>query len=123
MDVETTAIPPPTCRRTFHNSMELTREQEDAFFRPKFGSGATSRSGNDAEQRDRQCIVDSGASVHMMSKVDLTPEEQETITVSNKPTTVVAANGTTRTKEQATVYVKRLDMFVTVQFLKDSLAK
>ena len=38
----------------------------------------------DAEERERECvcIVDPGASTHMMNKVDLTPEEQETITVS-----------------------------------------
>ena len=52
--------------------------------------------------------------MHMMSKVDLTPEEQETMTVSKKPTTVVTARGTIRTTEQATVYVKDLNMFVAV---------
>ena len=70
-------------------------------------------------------IVGSGASMHMVSKVDLSPEEQEeqeTITVSNKPATVMTTHGTTGTKEQATVYVKDLHMFVTVQFLKDSPA-
>ena len=38
-----------------------------------------------------------------------------------EPTTVVTANGTQRTTEQAT-YVKDLDMIVTVQLLKDSPA-
>ena len=71
--------------------------------------------------------------MHMVDKVDLTPEEQETFTVSNKPksvcsqfrtkpTTVFAADGTIRTTLQATVRVKYLDMFVTVQLLKDSPA-
>ena len=60
--------------------------------------------------------------MHMVDKVDLTPEEQETITVSNKPKSVCTADGTIRTTLQATVRVKYLDMFVTVQLLKDSPA-
>ena len=55
-----------------------------------------------------------------MSKVDLTLEEQETITVSKKFTSAVTASGTTRTTQQATVYVKDPHMFATVQLLKDS---
>ena len=41
-----------------------------------------------SRDRDMKFIVGSGASMHMVSKVDLSPEEQEeqeTITVSNKP--------------------------------------
>ena len=57
-----------------------------------------------------------------MSKVDFTVEEQQVITVSSKSTTAITANGTIRTTEQATVYVKDLDMFVNVQLLKDSSA-
>ena len=41
----------------------------------------------------------------------------------NKPTTVITGNGTKRTTEHATLYVKDLDMFVTVQLLKDSPAE
>ena len=43
----------------------------------------------------------SGASFHIMSKRDLTPEEQETI--SKDPPMIVTANGTTHTTEEATV--------------------
>ena len=54
-----------------------------------FGSGSTSRPGVDAEET--AFIVGSRSSMHMMSKVGFTPEEQETITVSNTPTTVSRA--------------------------------
>ena len=70
----------------------ISYANKDTFSRANFGSDATSRSGTDAED-----TVDSSASMHLMSKVDLTLEEQETITVSNKTTTVTTAVGTIRT--------------------------
>ena len=59
----------------------------------------------------REFIVDSRASLHMMSRIDLTPEEQETIR-KNKVSVVMTASHTT---EEATVHVCYLDMFVQVQ--------
>ena len=53
--------------------------------------------------------------MHTMSKVDFTLEEQDTFTVSKKPTTVITVHETFRTTEQATVYVKDLDMCPTSQ--------
>ena len=97
---------------------ELTQDNKDTFFKPKFGSEATSRSGIDAEERG-YCGF---GRLFAHDKVDLTPEERATITVSNKPTSIVTADSTIRTTEQATVNVKDLDMFVTVQLLKDSPA-
>ena len=38
----------------------------------------------------------------MMSKSDLTPEQQETIQKSKNPSVIVIANGTTHTIEEAT---------------------
>ena len=58
-------------------------------------------------ETESEIIGDSDASVHMMSTVD---------------TTVITANGTARTTEEATVHVKDPDMFVTVQLLRDSPA-
>ena len=60
-------------------------------------------------------IVDSGASLHMMSKSDLTPEQQDKIQKSKDPSVTMNANGTTHTTEEATVYVCVLDMFVQVK--------
>ena len=60
--------------------------------------------------------------MHMLSTKDLNSAELETVRVSQSPTTVVAANGEVQTKEEATVYVKELDLFVTVMRLEDTPA-
>ena len=70
------------------------------------------------EPEERQFVVDSGASVHMVSKKDLQSAELETMRTSKNPTTVMTANGEVQTKEEATVYVKQLDLFVTVMLLE-----
>ena len=49
---------------------------------------------------------------------DLNSAKLETVRVSKSPTTVVKANGEVHTKEEATVYVKELDLFVTVKLLE-----
>ena len=59
--------------------------------------------------------------MHMVSKKDLSSAELETVRISKSPTTVVTANGEVLTKEEATVYVRELDLFVTVMFLEDTL--
>ena len=57
-----------------------------------------------------------------MSKTDLSPEELETVKVPRLPTTVITANGSIDTNEEATVYVKDLDILVTVQLFEDTPA-
>ena len=52
-------------------------------------------------------MVDSGASMHMVSKRDLNSAELETMGTSRSPTTVMTANGE-QTREEATVFVKEL---------------
>ena len=42
--------------------------------------------------------------------------------VGKSPTTVVTANGEVPTKEEATVYVRELDLSVTVMLLEDTPA-
>ena len=66
-------------------------------------------------------MVDSGASMHMVSKRDLNPAELETRRTSRSPTTVIAANGEVRKREE-TVYVKELDPFVKVILLEETPA-
>ena len=56
---------------------------------------------------EREFVVDSGASMHMISKKDLSNAEMDTLTKSCSPTIVIAANGEVQTHEEATVYVKR----------------
>ena len=48
--------------------------------------------------------------------------ELETIWTSRSPTTVMTANGEMQTREEATVYVKELDLFVTVMLLEETPA-
>ena len=42
---------------------------------------------------EREFVVDSGASMHMISKKDLSNAEMDTLTKSCSPTTVITANG------------------------------
>ena len=45
--------------------------------------------------------------------------ELETLTKSCSPTIVITANGEVQTQEEAIVYVKELDMFLTMKVLED----
>ena len=45
------------------------------------------------EPSEREFVVDSGGSMHMVSKKDLDSAELETMTTSRGPTTVMTANG------------------------------
>ena len=65
------------------------------------------------KQEEREFVVDSGASTHMVSKKDLNSAELETTRISNSPTTEMTANGEVQTREEATVDIKELDLFVT----------
>ena len=71
---------------------------------------------------EREFVVDSGASMHMISKKDLSEAEMDTLTKSCSPTIVITANGEVQTHEESTVYVKQLDIFLTVKVLEDTPA-
>ena len=58
--------------------------------------------------------------MHMVSRKDLNSAEVEIVRVSKSPTTVVTANVEVLTKDEATVYVRELDLFVTVMLLEDT---
>ena len=51
--------------------------------------------------------------MHMISKKDWNCAEMDTLTKSCSPTIVITANGEVQTQEQATVYVKEFDIFLT----------
>ena len=68
---------------------------------------------------EREFIFDSGASLHVFSKMAVSPEELETVKVSRLPPTVITADGSLDTTEEAMVCVQDLDMVVTVQLLED----
>ena len=74
------------------------------------------------EPEERQFVVDSGASMHMVSRKDLNSDDLETVRASESPTTVVTASGEVLAKEEATVYVRELDLFVTVMLLENTPA-
>ena len=67
---------------------------------------------------EREFVVDSGASMHMISKEDLSDAEMDTLAKSCSPTIVITANGEVQTHEEAIVYVKELDVFLTMKVLE-----
>ena len=71
---------------------------------------------------EREFVVDSGASMHMISKKDLSNAEMDTLTKSCSPTIVITANGEVQTQEEAIVYVKELDFFLTMKVLENTPA-
>ena len=51
------------------------------------------------EPEEREFVVDSGASMHMVSEKDLNSAELETMRTSRSPTTVMTANGENGTRQ------------------------
>ena len=66
--------------------------------------------------------MDSEAGMHMVSKKDRNSAELETKRTSRSPSTVMTANGEVQRREEATEYVRELDLFVTVMFLEETPA-
>ena len=60
--------------------------------------------------------------MHMVSEKDENSAELETMRTSRSPTTVMTANGEGQTREEATVYVKGLDLYVKVMLLEETPA-
>ena len=60
--------------------------------------------------------------MHMISKKDLSNAEMDTLTKSCSPTIVITANGEVQTHEEATVFVKELDIFLTMKVLENTPA-
>ena len=60
--------------------------------------------------------------MHMISRKDLSDAEMDTLTKSCSPTIVITANEEVQTHEEATVYVKELDIFLTMKVLDNTPA-
>ena len=60
--------------------------------------------------------------MHMISKKDLSNCEMDTLTKSCSPAIVITANGEVQTHEEAIVYVKELDIFLTMKVLENTPA-
>ena len=71
---------------------------------------------------EREFVVDFGASMHMISKKDLSDAEMDTLTKSCSPTMVITANGEVQTHEEATVCVIELDIFLTMKVIENTPA-
>ena len=69
---------------------------------------------------EREFVLDSKASMHMLSKQDLSSDELDTLRRSQNPTVVVTTDGEVQTK--AHVHVHDLDLFVRVQVLQETHA-
>ena len=60
--------------------------------------------------------------MHMISKKDLNDAKMDTLTKSCCPSMVITTNGEVQTHEEAIVYVKELDMFLTMKVLENTPA-
>ena len=102
------------------NSVLKLKEHERAtFFSPSENRCLPASS---LKPEEREFVVDSGASMPMISKKDLSDAEMDTLTKSCSPTTVMTGNGEVQTHEEATVYVKELDIFLTMKVLEKTPA-
>ena len=73
-------------------------------------------------QEERQFVVDSGASMHMTSKGDLSSDELDTLRKSRHLSVVLTTNGEVHTNEEAQVFVHDQNPFVTVELLEETPA-
>ena len=102
-----------------HKCIKLKEQERATFFSPSENRCLPASS---LKPEEREFVVDSGASMHMISKKDLNSAEMDTLTKSCSPTIVITANGEVQTHEEATVYVKELDVFLTMKVLENAPA-
>ena len=96
------------------------KEHERAIFFSLLENGCLPAS--TLEPEEREFVVDSGSSMHMNRKKDLSDAEMDTLTKSCSPTTVITVNGEVQTHEEAIVYVKELDILLTMKVLENTPA-
>ena len=71
---------------------------------------------------EREFVVDSGASMHIVSKKKKSSEEMDTLRRFRTSIVVLTAKGEVHTHEEAQVFAHDLNLFVTVQLLEDTPA-
>ena len=96
--------------------IQAQRERQSCILLARGGVGTLAASTKGPE--DREFAVDSGASIHMVSKNDLDSAELEIMRTSRNPTTVMTANGKVQTREEGTENVAELELLVTVLLLE-----
>ena len=99
---------------------KLNEKDKATFFSPSEVWSFSAPSSKKPEEKE--FVVDPRASMHMLSRTDLSSAELETLQRSRNPTTVITANGEVQTNEEATVYIHDLELFVTVQIHDETLA-
>ena len=107
-------VPSEAAWKLAKNVFKLKEHQKEAFFSP---SENRCFPASTLKPEKREFVVDSGASMHMISKKDLSNAEMDTLTMSCRPTIVITAN-----RELAIVYVKELDIFLTMKVLENTSA-
>ena len=101
------------------NVLKLKEHERATFFSP---SENRCLPASTLKPEEREFVVDSGAPMHVISKKDLSDAEMDTLTKSCSPTIVMTANGEVQTHEDAIVYVKELDIFLTMKVLDNTPA-
>ena len=107
--------------RLAKQSLEAQKKEDP----PTFNSSPEEwilRAASTLKPEEREFVVDSGANMHMVSKKDFDKAELETVRVSKNPTVVMTANGEVLAREEATVHVCELGLFVTVVLLENTEA-
>ena len=99
--------------------LKLKEHERATFFSP---SENRCLPASNLKPEEREFVVDSGASMHMISKKDLRDAEMDTLTKSCSPTIVITANGEVQTHEEATVCVKELEKFLTLKVIENTPA-
>ena len=100
--------------------LKLKEKDKTAFFSPSENWCLLAPS--TLQPEEREFVVESSAAMHMTSKKDLSDAEMDTVTKSCSPTIVITANREVQTHEEATIYVKELDIFLTMKVLEDTPA-
>ena len=99
---------------------QIQGENKATFFSPSENRCLLAQS--NLKPEERKFVVDSEASLRMISKKDLNDAEMDTLTKSCSPTIVITANGEVQTHEETTVYVKEFDIFLTMKVLENTPA-
>ena len=99
--------------------LKLKEQERATFFSP---SENRCLPASTLKLEEREFDVDSGAWMLMISKKDLNDAEMDTLTKSCSHTIVITANGEVQTHEEAIVYVKELDIFLTMKVFESTPA-
>ena len=86
--------------------LQLKEKDETAFF--SLSEKRCLPAPSNLKPEEREFVVDSGASMHMISKKDLNSAELETVTTSRSPMTVVTANGEVQTERRGHSLCQRI---------------